>query len=83
MQATIRNLDGDDDGTLELPAVFETDYRPDLIRRAVLAAQANRKQDYGSDEYAGMRTPAESFGSGRGRALVPREGGQGRRVYKD
>ena len=80
MQATIRDLDGEDDGTLDLPEVFESAYRPDLIKRAVLAAQANRKQDYGADEYAGMRTPAESFGSGRGMAHVPRENGQARRV---
>jgi large subunit ribosomal protein L4e len=80
MNATIRDLDGEDAGTLELPAVFETPYRPDLIKRAVLAAQANRKQAYGADPYAGMRTPAESFGSGRGMAHVPRENGQARRV---
>jgi large subunit ribosomal protein L4e len=80
MQVPVRTLDGDEDGELELPAVFESEYRPDLIRRAVLAAQANRKQDYGADEHAGLRTPAESFGSGRGQAHVPREGGQARRV---
>jgi len=80
MEATVRDLDGDDAGTVELPDVFETTFRPDLIRRAVVAAQANRKQAYGADPYAGMRTPAESFGSGRGMAHVPRENGQGRRV---
>ena len=80
MQATVHTLDGEDDGEQALPDVFETPFRPDLIRRAVVAAQANRKQDYGADEYAGLRTPAESFGSGRGQAHVPREGGQARRV---
>lgn len=80
MKATVYTLDGDEDVEIELPEVFETEFRPDLIRRAVLAAQANRKQDYGADEHAGMRTPAESFGSGRGMAHVPREGGRGRRV---
>ena len=65
---------------MDLPEVFETAYRPDLIKRAVLAAQANRKQAYGADPYAGLRTPAESFGSGRGMAHVPRENGQGARV---
>ncbi len=80
MQATVHTVDGDDDGDIDLPAVFETPYRPDLIRRAVLAAQANRRQDHGADEHAGMRTPAESPGSGRGQAHVPREGGRGRRV---
>src|SRR6056297_1551727 len=80
MDATVRNLDGSEAGTIELPAVFETTYRPDLIGRAVRAAQANRKQDYGADEFAGLRTPAESFGSGRGMAHVPRQEGRGRRV---
>ncbi|WP_129112958.1 50S ribosomal protein L4 [Halegenticoccus tardaugens] len=80
MEATVRDLNGEEAGTLDLPAVFETPYRPDLIKRAVLAAQANRKQAYGADPYAGMRTPAESLGSGRGLAHVPRENGRGRRV---
>ena len=80
MQATVRDLDGDDAGEVELPAVFETAYRPDLIKRAVLAAQANRQQDTGSDEYAGLRTPAESQGSGRGMAHVPRQNGRAREV---
>jgi large subunit ribosomal protein L4e len=80
MQATVRDLNGEDAGTMELPAVFETTYRPDLIKRAVLAAQANRKQAYGADPLAGLRTPAESFGSGRGMAHVPRSNGQGARV---
>jgi large subunit ribosomal protein L4e len=80
MQATIYDLDGDDADEVDVPEVFETTVRPDLIGRAVRAAQANRKQDYGSDEYAGLRTPAESHGSGRGMAHVPRENGQARRV---
>jgi large subunit ribosomal protein L4e len=80
MNATLTDLDGEDAGDVDLPEVFETPYRPDLIRKAVLAAQANRKQATGSDEYAGLRTPAESPGSGRGMAHVPRENGQARRV---
>ncbi len=80
MQVPVHTLDGEADGEVDLPAVFDSEFRPDLIRRAVLAAQANRKQDYGADEHAGLRTPAESFGSGRGLAHVPRQGGRGRRV---
>ena len=80
MQATVRDLDGANAGEIELPAVFETEYRPDLIARAVRVSQANSKQAYGADEFAGMRTPAESFGSGRGMAHVPRQNGRGRRV---
>jgi large subunit ribosomal protein L4e len=80
MNATVRDLNGDDAGEVDLPDVFDTPFRPDLIQRAVVSAQANRKQAYGADPYAGMRTPAESMGSGRGMAHVPRENGQGRRV---
>ena len=80
MQATVRDLDGDDAGELELPEVFETTLRPDLVKRAVLAARANRTQDAGTDEYAGLRTPAESQGSGRGMAHVPRQDGRAREV---
>ncbi|MFC6770759.1 50S ribosomal protein L4, partial [Halorubrum pallidum] len=59
MNATVHDLDGGDAGSIELPAIFETAFRPDLIGRAVTAAQANRKQAYGADEFAGLRTPAE------------------------
>ncbi len=83
MNVTVRDLDGEAAGETE-SEVFDRTVRPDLIRRAVLAAQANRKQDYGADPRAGFRTTAESFGSGRGMAHVPRSnaGGQsaGRRV---
>jgi len=80
MNATVHDLDGGDEGSIELPAVFDTAFRPDLIGRAVSAAQANRKQAYGADEFAGLRTPAESFGSGRGLAHVPRSENVARRV---
>jgi large subunit ribosomal protein L4e len=80
MQATVRDLDGDDAGSIDLPTVFETTVRPELIGRAVRTAQANRKQQYGADEYAGLRTSAESPGSGRGMAHVPRTNGQAARV---
>ena len=80
MNATVHDLDGGDEGSIELPSVFDTTFRPDLIGRAVSAAQANRKQAYGADEFAGLRTPAESFGSGRGLAHVPRQENVARRV---
>ena len=80
MNATIYDLDGDQADSLELPEVFGTQYRPDLIERAVTVAQANAKQDYGADPHAGLRTSAESPGSGRGMAHVPRTNGQAARV---
>ena len=80
MNTTVRDLDGEDAGEIELPSVFEANHRPDLIARAVRVAQANRKQAYGADKLAGMRTPAESLGSGRGMSHDPRQNGVVRRV---
>ena len=73
MNAPVRDLDGEVTDEIELPEAFETPVRPDLIGQAVATAQANRKQPYGADEFAGLRTPAESPGSGRGIAHVPRQ----------
>ncbi len=52
--------------------LFDEPYRPDLIKKAVLSAQANRQQPYGPHMYAGMRTSAEGWGPGRGVSRVAR-----------
>jgi large subunit ribosomal protein L4e len=70
--ANIIDLSGNTKGEVELPAVFDEVYRPDLIKRAVLAAQGNRYQPYGPRMYSGMDTSAHSWGSGRGVAQIPR-----------
>lgn len=57
---------------IDLPEVFESEYRPDLIKRAVLGQQSLRYQPHGTDPWAGFRTSAESWGSGRGVAQLPR-----------
>ncbi len=72
------NNQGEEAGKTELPDVFETPYRPDLIQRAFLATHASDKQPYGTDEHAGLRTSAESRGSGQGLAHVPRVKGTSR-----
>jgi large subunit ribosomal protein L4e len=72
MKANIIDLSGNQAGQIELPAVFDEEYRPDLIKRAVLSAQANRLQSYGPHFYAGMNTSARSWGPGHGVSRVPR-----------
>jgi len=52
--------------------VFMDEYRPDLIRRAVLAMQSNRRQPKCPTPLSGRKTSAESWGTGRGMARVPR-----------
>jgi large subunit ribosomal protein L4e len=65
-------LDGQQVSELELPKVFSTEYRPDVIRRAFLAVQSARRQSWGPNEVAGMRTSAETWGKGFGVSRVPR-----------
>lgn len=72
MKANVIDLSGNASGQIELPSVFEEEYRPDIIKRAVLAAQANRLQAYGPHFYAGMNTSAQSWGPGHGVSRVPR-----------
>jgi len=56
----------------ELGPAFEADLRVDVIRKAVNAAQANRRQPYGSWRWAGMLHPQQSVRSGSGISRVPR-----------
>jgi len=65
-------LDGESTKTVSLPPVFATAVRRDVIRRAVVAIQSHRVQPQGRDIFAGMRTSAESRGTGLHLARVPR-----------
>ncbi len=84
MKPKVYSLDGKAKGSVELPDVFTTEYRPDLIRRAVVATQASRRQQYSTDILAGLRTSAEYYGRrahgspfrqtiNRGMSRLPRE----------
>lgn len=68
----IIDVSGNQKNEISLPEIFDESYRPDLIKKAVLAAQAKRYQPYGPRLYAGMETSAVSWGSGRGVAQIPR-----------
>jgi len=71
-KAKVLDLSGNSIKEITLPPVFMEEYRSDLIKRAVLAMQSNRLQPKGTDPLAGRRTSAESWGTGRGAARVPR-----------
>jgi len=71
-KAKVLNLSGDFVREVTLPSVFFEGYRPDLIKRAVLAMQSHRLQPKGSNPLSGRKTSAESWGTGRAVARVPR-----------
>lgn len=85
--ANVYSIDGKKKKTVELGKAFNYKLREDLIRRAVRISQANRRQRYGANKIAGMRTSAHYHGSsevyprarmaGRGMARLPRIHGEG------
>lgn len=79
----VYSLDGKVEKSIQLPQVFNTQFRPDMIRRAVKSARANRRQPYGPAPRAGMRHSVSWPGKGRGMARTPRllhGGGKGAEV---
>lgn len=83
--AEIYEVEAKDGKSVTLPDVFESEVREDLIRRAVLASRANRRQPYGHREHDGKRKPqpgmkhsVEWWGKGRGVSRIMRRTGQRR-----
>ena len=79
-KVNVYNKSGASSAEVELPAVFETEFRPDVIRKAVNSAQANRRQPYGSSPLAG-HAPHRSVRSGQGISRVPRATQGGNAVF--
>ncbi|MHC1593421.1 MAG: 50S ribosomal protein L4 [Methermicoccaceae archaeon] len=71
MQISVLGVDGVKVDEREV-SLFDAPYRPDIIKKAVLAVQANRVQPHGPSLYAGMDSSAVSWGTGRGASRVPR-----------
>jgi large subunit ribosomal protein L4e len=68
----IYSLEGEIVDEIKLPTIFNEEFRPDIIKRSVISSQTARIQRWGTNPMAGKRTTAESFGAGRGVAMVPR-----------
>ncbi|MFX0084550.1 MAG: 50S ribosomal protein L4 [Candidatus Hodarchaeota archaeon] len=68
----VYNLEGKEIENVEVGSIFSAHFRPDIIKRVVLASRRNRQIPYGVDPRAGKRTSAESWGAGRGAARIPR-----------
>src|SRR5688572_15919791 len=69
---TVHDRTGKSAGQVDLPAVFSTPLRVDLIRKAVNVARANRRQRYGASPVAGERHSTQSVGKGKGMSRVLR-----------
>jgi large subunit ribosomal protein L4e len=72
VKVNIYSLTGEVLRTQPLPGVFATQFRPDVIHKAVVAEEANKRQPYGSKPGAGIRHSVSTWGKGRGVARVQR-----------
>lgn len=61
MKADVYNLEGRKIKTVDLPSQFNEEIRNDLIKRAVLTMQSNKRQRYGANPEAGKRYSAKLY----------------------
>lgn len=80
ISAKVFDLKGEEVSKVNLPQIFHTPSRPDVIKRAVVAIQSHRIQPQGRDPMAGKRNTAESRHAGLGIARVPRLKERGQRA---
>jgi len=71
-KVNVYGIDGAVKESVELPTVFDTPYRPDIIRKSFNVLHANKRQPYGADPLAGTKHATASVGKGRGQSRVPR-----------
>jgi len=62
---------------LTLPAVFKAPIRPDVVTQVHTGLNKNNRQPYAVSSIAGEQTSAESWGTGRAVARIPRVRGGG------
>ncbi len=76
--AKLLDLEGKEAGSIELPVVFNTPVREDVINRVYVALDSHRRVPQGRDPLAGERTTAETNNppTGRGISRIPRTKGE-------
>lgn len=72
IKVNIYGIDGTVKEKIDLPKIFETPYRPDIIKKSFEVIHSNQRHPYGSDPLAGTRHAVASVGKGRGMSRVPR-----------
>ncbi|KAJ3273749.1 hypothetical protein HK104_004236 [Borealophlyctis nickersoniae] len=64
-------------GTIQLPSVFQAPIRSDVVQDVFTKMNKNKRQAYSVNVDAGHQTSAESWGTGRAVARIPRVSGGG------
>jgi len=74
---SVYNEQGEASGQVTLPAVFKAPIRPDVVNFVHSNMAKNSRQPYAVHKHAGHQTSAESWGTGRAVARIPRVRGGG------
>ncbi|ETS80221.1 60S ribosomal protein L4-B [Pestalotiopsis fici W106-1] len=74
---SILGADGTAGASHPLPAVFSSPIRSDVVQSVFVGLAKNKRQPYSVSEKAGHQTSAESWGTGRAVARIPRVSGGG------
>ena len=75
MKATVYSIEGKALRQIDLPGVFESPQREDLVKRAVLSEESREYQPKGNFRLAGLLTSAryrgrkEDYGSGKNKGI--------------
>jgi large subunit ribosomal protein L4e len=71
------SVEGQQVSTVELPKVFNTPIRAEVVKEVYVNLAKNAMQPHGTSPMAGVRVSAASWGTGRAKARVPRVNGSG------
>merc|ERR1711896_92715 len=74
---TVQSTSDEAGKQVQLPAVFLAPIRPDIVQFVHTSMNKNKRQAYAVNKDAGMCTSAESWGTGRAVARIPRVPGGG------
>ena len=75
MKATVYSIEGKALKQIDLPAIFESPRRDDLVKRAVLSEESKLYQPKGNYKFAGLETSArykgrkEDFGTVKNKGI--------------
>jgi large subunit ribosomal protein L4e len=79
VKVNVYDINGNEKEKINLPEIFNTKFRPDLIRKSFNIIHSNKRQPYGTSPLSGTKHATASVGKGRGMSRVPRLT-QGRRA---
>ena len=77
VHVSVFSATGQQSNQVLLPAVFTAPIRPDVVQFVHTNMNKNKRQAYAVNELAGMQHSAESWGTGRAVARIPRVSGGG------